>query len=257
MSEILRITNLTKSFQTKRNRKTEIVKAVDHISFSLQEDERMGIIGASGCGKTTLLKLILGILKPDEGEIQCSGMIGFVAQDPYSSLCPRYKVEKIVAEPLIYMREVHSEKACREKVEETLEMVHLSPEIYRERYPYQLSGGERQRVSLARALIRNPQILILDEPASMLDYEVKSSIAETIMNIAEKRKIALLMVTHDIEFARSLSSRLCVMNRGKFVEQGITEELCSHPKEEFTRMLFAASMDLEEFWRMKDANENV
>ena len=120
-----------------------------------------------------------------------------------------------------------------------MEQVQLEPDIYMNRYPYQLSGGERQRVSLARALIRNPGILILDEPTSMLDYEVKYGIGDQILRIAKEKKLAIVLVTHDIEFARIMCSHLYIMNDGKFIENGKTEEVFQHPQNQFTKNYFS------------------
>lgn len=255
MREVLTVKELRKKFDVRGIKSKEKLAAVDGVSFEVKQAERIGIIGASGCGKTTLLKMILGLIKADEGEICSKGVVGFVSQDPYSSLCPRYKVKKIVAEPLLYRRCGLNRSQIEMRVAEVLHMVQLSPDIYMERYPYQLSGGERQRVSLARALIIQPELLVLDEPTSMLDYDVKSSIGENILRISAEKQIALILVTHDIEFARIICDRLYIMNEGKFIEQGKTEQLCENPQDEFTRMLFAASLDLEEFWRLKAEKE--
>lgn len=255
MSKILTVKEVSKCFPVVRDGKREYIQAVERVCFSVDQAERIGIIGASGCGKTTLLKMILGLQNPDQGSIEYRGKLGFVAQDPYSSLCPRFQVKKIVAEPLLYGREKFNKQQIQEKVRSALEQVKLNPEIFMERYPYQLSGGERQRVSLARALIREPQILILDEPTSMLDYEVKSRIGEQILSIAQAQKLAVVLVTHDIEFARILCTHLYIMNEGHFIEHGEKEAICQNPQEDFTRMLFAASLDLEKFWEIKESIE--
>lgn len=255
MSEILRVESVSKRFFVTKDGKKDFIQAVDHISISVKKAERIGIIGASGCGKTTLLKMILGLIKVDAGRIICNGKIGFVAQDPYSSLCPRFSVKKIVAEPLVYENKKLSRGQIEEKVRAVLQQVKLDPEVFMERYPHQLSGGERQRVSLARALIRKPELLILDEPTSMLDYEVKKSIGEQILNISEQENLALVLVTHDIEFAQILCTQLYIMNKGKFIEHGKKEQVCECPKHDFTKMLFAASLDLEKFWKIKECME--
>lgn len=255
MNEILTVKDVSKRFSAVKNGRREYIQAVDGVSMSVKKAERIGIIGASGCGKTTLLKMILGLLNSDKGTIVCNGRLGFVAQDPYSSLCPRFKVKKIVAEPLFYSKKRFSRQQIDEKVKSVLWQVRLDPESFMERYPYQLSGGERQRVSLARALIREPEILILDEPTSMLDYEVKSSIGEQILSIARERELAIILVTHDIEFARILCTRLYIMNEGKFIEYGEKQEICQNPQDDFTRMLFAASLDLEKFWKIRESME--
>ena len=257
MNTILEVTDVEKSFTTIRGGKKIITKAVDHVSFQVNQEERIGIIGASGCGKTTMLKMILGLLKTDQGNIVCNRNLGFVAQDPYSSLCSRFRIWKIVAEPLFFGKDRFDKETIQIKVREALEQVQLEPDIYMNRYPYQLSGGERQRVSLARALIRNPGILILDEPTSMLDYEVKYGIGDQILRIAKEKKLAIVLVTHDIEFARIMCSHLYIMNDGKFIENGKTEEVFQHPQNQFTKMLFAASLNLEEFWELRDQEKQT
>lgn len=255
MNEILSAVKISKRFSVIKDGRKAHIQAVNGVSVTVEKAQRIGIIGASGCGKTTLLKIILGLLKADEGKIICNGRIGFVAQDPYSSLCPRFPVKKIVAEPLIYERRKLSRQEMDQKVRSALQQVKLEPEKFMERYPYQLSGGERQRVSLARALIREPDILILDEPTSMVDYEVKQSIGEQILNISKEKDLAVILVTHDIEFAQILCTKLYIMNQGKFIECGEKEEICAYPKQNFTKMLFAASLNLEKFWEMKESME--
>ncbi|MCI6005981.1 MAG: dipeptide/oligopeptide/nickel ABC transporter ATP-binding protein [Blautia sp.] len=255
MNNVLTVNGVSKKFINIREGKKEILQAVDHISLSVSPGERIGIIGASGCGKTTLLKMILGLTNTDSGSIACDGKPGFVAQDPYSSLCPRFRIWKIVAEPLIYSGKKMNKEQIKGRVKEVLLQVQLPPDKFMERYPYQLSGGERQRVSLARALVCKPRLLILDEPTSMLDYEVKSGIGNQILKIAEEEQLAVVLVTHDIEFARIMCDHLYIMNEGKFLEDGETKELFEDPKNSFTKMLFAASLDLEAFWKLKENME--
>ena len=257
MSSVLQVMDIHKQFSMIGTKGKEVLAAVDGVSFSVNKAERIGIIGASGCGKTTLLKIILGLLKADCGQVEKKGIPGFVSQDPYSSLCPRYKVKQIVSEPLIYRRTGLDKSEILRRTEDALHMVQLNPDIYLERYPYQLSGGERQRVSLARAVIMEPELLILDEPTSMLDYDVKKSIGENILKISVEKQMALVLVTHDIEFAKIICDRLYIMNEGKITEQGKTNALCENPSTEFTKMLFAASLNLEEFWKLKEQREQI
>lgn len=165
MEQKIEAFHLKKSFLTvgKKGKKT----AVNDVSFCLEKGKVIGLIGTSGCGKTTILRLLMGLEKPDEGEIIISGKIGFVPQDPYASLNPRMTIQEIVEEPLRFSGRKKWYQKCEKEVEEALKTVQLSPETYKDRLPEKLSGGERQRVSIARALILEPDFLILDEPTSM------------------------------------------------------------------------------------------
>lgn len=248
MNGYVELLNVKKSFTGRSNRKETIVKAVDGVSLTLNSGESIGIIGTSGCGKTTILKMTMGLLKPDEGSVLVKGKLGFVAQDPYASLNPSMTIYQIVAEPLIFTKQKRSYKECKDEVSKVLSYVHLDVNIYGERLPSQLSGGERQRVSVARALILNPDILILDEPTSMLDQEVKESIVELIGQIAKSGKFGFLMVTHDIAMSAKVCENLLVMSEGKIVEQGKTEEVMTLPQSEVTKALIAVATDVKKFW---------
>ncbi|MBR5510380.1 MAG: ABC transporter ATP-binding protein [Lachnospiraceae bacterium] len=248
MDGYIELSHVKKSFIGRRNRTESLIRAVDDVSLSLKKGESIGIIGTSGCGKTTILKMIMGLLKPDEGQITVKGQLGFVAQDPYSSLDPSMTIAQIVAEPLIFTGKKRSYKDCMEEVRKVLSYVHLDTEVYGQRLPSQLSGGERQRVSIARALILEPDILILDEPTSMLDQEVKESIVELIRQIAETGEFGFLMVTHDIAMSAKVCEQLLVMSEGKIVERGKTEEIMECPQSEVTRSLIAVATDVKKFW---------
>lgn len=244
----VKLSHVKKSFAGRKQKKEQLIRAVDDVSLCLQKGETLGIIGTSGCGKTTILKMIMGLLKPDAGDIHVEGKLGFVAQDPYASLDPSMTVFQIVAEPLIFTRQKRSYKECVEDVRKALSYVHLNLETYGERLPAQLSGGERQRVSIARALILKPDLLILDEPTSMLDQEVKESIVELIGQIASTGRFGFLMVTHDIAMSAKVCENLLVMSEGKIVEQGRTEEIMQNPQSEVTKALIAVATDVKAFW---------
>lgn len=248
MEQKIEAFHLKKSFLTvgKKGKKT----AVNDVSFCLEKGKVVGLIGTSGCGKTTILRLLMGLEKPDEGEIKISGKIGFVPQDPYASLNPRMTIQEIVEEPLRFSGRKKWYQKCEKEVEEALKTVQLSPETYKDRLPEKLSGGERQRVSIARALILEPDFLILDEPTSMLDQEVKMEIMQLIKKLSEKNIYGILMVTHDIRIAEQLCEDLMVMNAGRIVEEGGTEELLKNPKEEITRRLRDAAENLEQYWKV-------
>ncbi len=233
------------------NKQTRL-NALDGITFCLNEGEALGIIGASGCGKSTLLKIILGLVKPTSGHIEKKELAGFVAQDPYDSLCPAYRVERIIAEPLLYTKQKRRLKDCTEEIKKMMGYVHLDYDTYRRRYPHQLSGGERQRVSIARALILSPSFLALDEPTSMLDYHVKNDIAKTIRYAAQKTNTAILLVTHDITLAESICDTIAVMRDGKIIEQGETFHILHSPQNTYTKRLIAAGTDIESYWSLQN-----
>lgn len=224
------------------------IQAVDGVSLTLSPGESLGVIGASGCGKTTLLRLLLGLLKPDGGTVARRGRIGFVGQDPYAGLCPAMTAARIVAEPLLFTGQKRRFRDCLPQVEEALSLVRLDPAVYAARLPAQLSGGERQRVAIARALVFEPALLLLDEPTSMLDQEVKDSVADLIRDAAEARGAAFLMVTHDLLLAARVCRRLCVMEGGRFIEEGPSGEVLSAPREALTRDLLRIGSDVRAYW---------
>ena len=252
MEGYVELLNVKKSFNGRNSKKESCVKAVDGVSFSLKKGESIGIIGTSGCGKTTILKMIMGLLKADEGSVLVIGKLGFVAQDPYAALNPFMTIYQIVAEPLIFTKQKRRYKECWEEVAKVLSYVHLDIEIYGKRLPSQLSGGERQRVSIARALILEPDILILDEPTSMLDQEVKESIVELIREISQSGKFGFLMVTHDIVMSAKVCENLLVMSEGKIIEQGKTDLIMKMPQSEVTQSLIEVATNVKKFWGIEN-----
>ncbi|MCI9486237.1 MAG: ABC transporter ATP-binding protein [Lachnospiraceae bacterium] len=252
VEQILVCRDVKKTYITRKRGKRLRTEALNGLSFSMEKGDRLGVLGPSGCGKSTLLKCILGLERPDGGEIAFARRAGFVAQDPYSSISPRLTVEQIIEEPLLYGRMGIGRRERRERVREAMGQMRLDYEKYRRRYPHQLSGGERQRVSIARAVIASPEILVLDEPASMLDYGVKGEIAELLLNSCERLGASLLLVTHDVAFARRMCGRLLVMDGGKEVESGWTEQIYKEPQADFTARLFYAAEDIGRYWEEKD-----
>ena len=255
MSSMLEIKNLKKYYQIRVNGKTKVVKALNDVSFCLNEGEKVAIIGPSGCGKTTLLKLILGLIKPTAGTIEKDAKVGFVAQDPYASLCQALRVNEIIAEPLIYGKKYRKAVQAEVEVREAMRLVELDYDVYARRYPHQLSGGERQRISIARAIISKPNFLALDEPTSMVDYEVKQGVGEVIKKASAAVGSAVLLVTHDIMFAKEVCDTIFVMDSGKIIEHATTKEILEHAKHEKTKELILAGTDLKEYWESKQVEE--
>lgn len=223
------------------------VQAVNNVSFQINRGDKFGIIGTSGCGKTTLARIVLGLIKPDSGTVNKYGKIGFVAQDPYASLSPNMTVREIVREPLRFLSKINKSKEI-ELVDNALNAVHLNPLKYADRLPSKLSGGKRQRVSIARAIVIRPDFLVMDEPTSMLDEAVKKESLDVIRVIVEKEQCSLLMITHDIAMSANMCDKLLVMENGCIVEVGDKEQVFNNPQHPFTKKLILAATDIEGYW---------
>ena len=248
MDECLTVTGVSRTFTSRRGR----VEAVRNVSLTLSRGESLGIIGPSGCGKTTLLRMIAGLLRPEQGSVQVRGRLGFVAQDPYASLDPTMPVFRLIAEPLRFTGRARRWRDCREAVERAMDLVRLDFSRYQDRLPGALSGGERQRVSIARAMVLEPELLLLDEPTSMLDEAVRREIVELIAHIARQERCAFLMVTHDIAISASVCQNLAVMEEGRIIEEGPAERVLHHPERELTRRLVLAATDLDAYWAAEE-----
>ncbi len=232
------------------------VRAVDGVSFTLGRGEVLGLVGESGSGKTSTGNLLLGLLRPSEGEIVVDGaqlstldaaalrrmrrQAQMIFQDPYESLNPRLRVGDIVAEPLRVHRLVSGAAEERRLVVEALEKSGLSPaESYLRRLPFQLSGGQRQRVVIAAALVMQPRVLIADEPVSMLDVSIRADILNLLADLAEDQGIAIVMITHDLSTVAAYAQRIAVMYLGRIVEIGPTAEVLADPRHPYTQALLS------------------
>ena len=210
------------------------------VTFDVRHGEILGLVGESGTGQSTLARTILGMVKPDAGEvIHYTKRPQMIFQDPYSSLNPAYTVAWSLEEPLrIYGKYDADER--RRRVREMLERVELPAECLRAK-PAELSGGQRQRVSIAMALIQRPRFLIADEPVSALDVTIQAQILQLLKDLRRELDLSFLFVSHDLNVVYQLCDRVLVMKSGRIVEQGSVEEIFDHPKEEYTRQLLAAA----------------
>ncbi|NLS44690.1 MAG: ABC transporter ATP-binding protein [Firmicutes bacterium] len=261
---ILEVENLTKHFPLRRGIKgklasnsTSTVKAVDGVSFSIMKGEFFGVVGESGCGKTTMGRTILRLLEPTKGKIvfkntdlialntgqlkKIRTKMQIIYQDPYESMNPRLDVYRIISEPLRVQRIVKNLHDAFPYIKEVLEDVNMvPPEKYMTRYPYELSGGERQRVAIARALVLKPDFIVADEPVSMLDVSTRGGILNLMLKLSRERGVAFLYITHDLATARHVCHRIAVMYLGKIVEKGPTDDLVKHPLHPYTKALIEA-----------------
>ncbi len=256
MSEILKVENLKKYFVKKSlfSSKTSVVKAADDISFSVEKGEVFVLAGESGSGKSTIARLILKAIEADSGKIIFDGeeikndskslakirmKCQMIHQDPYESINPRMKVFDIISEPL----EIHGvgKAERRSRVLDTLREVRLEPaEDIAKKYPHMLSGGQRQRIVLARALVLRPDVIIADEPVSMLDVSIRAEVLELMKELQKKHNITFIYITHDLATARHFGTRIAILYLGKIVEVGPIDEVLLHPKHPYTQALIDA-----------------
>jgi oligopeptide transport system ATP-binding protein len=256
---ILEVRGLKKHFPARQGllgRRAGVVKAVDGVDFTVHQGETLGLIGESGCGKTTTSKLILLQETPTEGTIAFEGRdvaglrgpelmayrraVQVVFQDPFSSLSPRMRVADIIGEPL----EIHtdlSRAAIRERVGAVLELVGLAGDMA-PLFPHEFSGGQRQRIAIARALATDTRLIVLDEPVSALDVSVRAQIINQLEHLQRTLGVSYLFIGHDLATVAHISQRIAVMYLGKIVETADSEALCARPMHPYTKALFAAAL---------------
>lgn len=234
---IIELRKVKKYFWRRRvvHHEEDAVKAVDDVSFSCTEGETFGLVGESGSGKSTVAKLIVGIFSPDEGDVIVRGERDIVFQDPYSSLNPRMTVRQIVAEAL-YIRG-DKKPSMDEKVKRALSMVKLDYSGSINKFPHQFSGGERQRIAIARALVVEPSVLILDEPVSSLDVSIQAGVLNLLKDLQKELKLTYLFISHDLRVVEFMSNNVGVMKDGRLVEVASREEVYSSPKDPYTKHL--------------------
>jgi peptide/nickel transport system ATP-binding protein len=235
------------------------VRAVDDVSFDLKYGESTAVVGESGCGKSSLMKTILGINKPTKGDIIFQGrpmsemnrselkwyrsQVGYVQQDPYGALAPFMDVQRILEEPLI-INGVRSKSERLERIYKVLEEVKMTPvDDFLHKFPHMLSGGQQQRIVIARAMILGPKLLVADEPVSMLDASVRVEILRLLRDLQQKHNLAVIYITHDLSTVRYFSERIFVMYAGKLVERSRIEPLVQDPRHPYTQALLEASSD--------------
>jgi peptide/nickel transport system ATP-binding protein len=266
---LLQLENVGRDFDVSRpwlNRVIEgvprqLLHAVDSVSFEVRRGETLALVGESGCGKSTIARLIVGLYAPSRGRIEFEGVeisnpeekaatarirrrMQMIFQDPYASLNPRWRVRDIVAEPILVLKSLENRNQIHGRVAELLTQVGLAPEDG-EKYPHEFSGGQRQRISIARALSGRPEFLVCDEPTSALDVSVQAQILNLMTELQARLGLTYLFISHNLAVVSHVADRIGVMYLGRLVEIAAAEELFARPKHPYTRMLLDAVPDLE------------
>jgi peptide/nickel transport system ATP-binding protein len=260
---LIKVNNLTKWFSVDRGisrllgRKPRYVRAVDGISFDIKEKENFGLVGESGCGKSTTGRLLLGLITPTKGEVSFKGestdtlrkkdmkdicrKMQIIFQNPYGCLNPKLSVYNLLAEPLLIHKQFNSKEDLTKKITNMLEIVEMKPaEDYFERFPNELSGGQRQRIAIGRALMLQPQFIVADEPVSSLDVSTRGGILELLLKLKEDYSLSMLFITHDLAVSRHICDRIAVMYLGKIIELAESSNLINAPLHPYTEALISA-----------------